>query len=179
MSRRATPSTRTFTDHLGAATDRAGMFAAVAAHTGTRRVVYTVSSLDVTASYVWPDVTYVDTDQRARTAFADTASAMRLADQNKTYEGEPRIRFLGGEYDRVLGALPVASWDLVISLHGGPVGENAARCLKPGGWLLAGTREPGEGYRLDALVLLAKKKYRLVTEGLDRAAAGYVFQREA
>ncbi|MET1073428.1 MAG: hypothetical protein ABWY11_12345, partial [Umezawaea sp.] len=137
MSRRATPSTRTFTDYLGAATDRAGMFAAVAAHTGTRRVVYTVSSLDVTPSYVWPDVTYVDTEQRARVAFADTASAVRLADQHKTYEGEPRIRFLGGEYDRVLGALPVASWDLVISLHGGAVGENAARCLKPGGWLLA------------------------------------------
>ncbi|HWO62621.1 MAG TPA: hypothetical protein VNO31_21585 [Umezawaea sp.] len=172
MSRRATPSTRTFTDHLDAAPDRTGLYAVVAAHTGARRVLYPVSSLDVTPSYTWPDVTYVDTDQRTQTAFADTASAIRLADQHKTYQGEPRIRFLGGEYDRVFGALPVASWDLLLSLHAGPVGANAARCLKPGGWLLAAGPVADPEFVFDASVLLSVRgKYRVVSEEAERPAA--------
>ncbi len=172
MSRRATPSTRTFTDHLDAAPDRTGMYAVVAAHTGAKRVLYPVSSLDVTPSYTWPDVTYVDTDHRAQTAFADTSSAIRLVDQHKGYEGEPRIRFLGGEYDRVMGALPVASWDLLLSLHAGPVGVNAARCLKPGGWLLAAGPVADPEFVFDAAVLLSVRgKYRVVTEEAERPAA--------
>jgi SAM-dependent methyltransferase len=177
LSRRATPSTRTFTDYLEATADRSGMYALVAAHTGAQRVLYTVSNLDVRPSWTWPDVTYVDSDQRTKNAFADTASAIRLAAQHKSYEREPNIRFLGGDYNRVLGALPVASWDLVISLHPGPVGENAARCLKPGGWLLAKENTPDPDYRLNALVLHAKGKYRLVTDDLTRPAAAYLFQR--
>lgn len=172
MSRRATPSTRTFTDHLDSAVDRTGLYAVVAAHTGARRVLYPVSSLDVTPSYTWPDVTYVDTDQRTRTAFADPASGIRLADQHKTYQGEPRIRFLGGEYDRVFGALPVATWDLLLSLHAGPVGTNAARCLKPGGWLLAAGLVDDPEFTFDASVLLsARGKYRVVSDEAERPVA--------
>ena len=172
MSRRATPSTRTFTDHLDAAADRTGLYAVVAAHTGAERVLYPVSSLDVTPSYTWPDVTYVDTDQRTRIAFADTAAAIRLADQHKTYQGAPRVRFLGGEYDRVFGALPVASWDLLLSLHAGPIGVNAARCLKPGGWLLAAGPVTDPEFVFDASVLLSVRgKYRVVSEEAERPAA--------
>ena len=172
MARRATPSTRTFTDYLDAAPDRTGLYAAVAAHTGASRVLYPVSSLDVTPSYTWPDVTYVDTDQRARIAFADTASAERLIEQHKVYGGAPRVRFLGGEYDRVMSALPVASWDLLISLHAGPVGTNAARCLKPGGWLLAAAPVADPEFAFDAAVLLSVRgKYRVVSEDAERPAA--------
>ena len=172
MSRRATPSTRTFTDHLEAAADRTGMYAVVAAHTGAQRVLYPVSSLDVTPSYTWPDVTYVDTDQRAQVAFADLAAATRLVEQHKVYQGAPRIRFLGGEYDRVFGALPIASWDLLLSLHAGPVGANAARCLKPGGWLLAARPVTDPEFVFDAAVLLSVRgKYRVVTEDAEKAAA--------
>jgi hypothetical protein len=172
VSRRATPSTRTFTDHIEAAADRTGLYAVVAARTGAQRVLYPVSSLDVTPSYTWPDVTYVDTDQRTQIAFADTASAIRLVEQHKAYQGEPRIRFLGGEYDRVFGALPAASWDLLISLHAGPVGTNAARCLKPGGWLLAAGPVADPEFVFDASVLLSVRgRYRVVAEEAEKPAA--------
>jgi SAM-dependent methyltransferase len=172
VSRRATPSTRTFTDYLDAAPDRTGLYAVVAAHTGASRVLYPVSSLDVTPSYTWPDVTYVDTEQRAQIAFADPASAVRLIERHKVYDREPRVRFLGGEYDRVMSALPVASWDLLISLHAGPVGANAARCLKPGGWLLAAHPVADPEFVFDAAVLLSVRgRYRVVSEDSERPAA--------
>ncbi|MFI8392297.1 hypothetical protein [Streptomyces sp. NPDC085540] len=80
-----------------------------------------------------------------------------------------------GDYTRTLRELPEAEWDLAISLYAGPVSEHVARCLKPGGWLLANNSHADAGlahvnpaYRLAATVHHRAGRYRLTTDDLER-----------
>ncbi|MEU3192758.1 class I SAM-dependent methyltransferase [Streptomyces sp. NPDC006992] len=162
-------------DHLG---DRTSLYRAVAAHTGARRVLYPGSYLDLAPSAVWPDVTYLDADARARRAFQGS-DATALAARHKEYPEHPRITFVPGDYTRTLAELPEAEWDLVLSLYAGPVSEHATRCLRPGGWLLANNSHADAGlahldprYRLAAVLHLGPGRdpgrHRLTTDDLDR-----------
>ena len=58
--------------------DRARLFHAVAAHIDATAVLYPGSWVDIAASIVWPDVTYVDTDGNAERFFADSAGVDEL-----------------------------------------------------------------------------------------------------
>ncbi|MFJ6486763.1 MULTISPECIES: hypothetical protein [unclassified Streptomyces] len=79
------------------------------------------------------------------------------------------------DYTRTLRELPEAEWDLAISLYAGPVCEHVARCLKPGGWLLANNSHADAGlahvnpaYRLAAAIHHRAGRYRLTTDDLER-----------
>ncbi|MFE5676333.1 hypothetical protein ACFQ7B_06400 [Streptomyces erythrochromogenes] len=164
-----------FTEYVRHIGDRTGLFLAVAAHTGARRALYPGSYLDLTPSYALPDVTYLDSDARARKAFAEPGAALGLARRHRHYAQSPRIGFVAGDYRRTLRELPAAEWDLAISLYAGPVSEHVTRCLKPGGWLLvnnshadAGLAAVDPAYRLAAAVHHRTGAYRLTTDGLDR-----------
>ncbi|MFE7180874.1 class I SAM-dependent methyltransferase [Streptomyces erythrochromogenes] len=166
-------SSRAFTDYIDHIGDRTGMFLTVAAHTGARRALYPGSYLDLTPSYALPDVTYLDSDARARKAFADPA-ALALAGRHRRYPQDPAITFVPGDYTRTLRELPAAEWDLAISLYAGPVSEHATRCLKPGGWLLvnnshadAGLARLNPAYRLAAAIHHRASRCRLLTDNLD------------
>ncbi|MFJ6785626.1 class I SAM-dependent methyltransferase [Streptomyces yangpuensis] len=167
-------TSRAFTDYIHHIGDRTDLFLAVAAHTGARRALYPGSYLDLTPSYALPDVTYLDSDARARKAFADPA-APALATRHRHYPQNPRITFVPGDYTRTLTELPAAEWDLAISLYAGPVSEHVTRCLKPGGWLLANNSHADAGlahldpaYRLAAAIHHRTGHYRLTTDNLDR-----------
>ncbi|GIG66644.1 hypothetical protein [Phytomonospora endophytica] len=161
-----------FTSYLDTTGDRSRLYLEIAAHTGARRVLYPGSYLDIAPSYVWPDVTYLDADDRATRMFADAEVPLSLAVRHKRYPGDPLIAYIPGDYTRTLPELPAASWDLVISLSAGLVSEHATRCLKPGGYLLANNSHADAGLactdphlRLSAVVGLDGT---LSTGGLDR-----------
>ncbi|AOW92638.1 hypothetical protein BFN03_07885 [Rhodococcus sp. WMMA185] len=171
MSRFGNP----FTDYLQSIGDRTDLYEAVADRIGARRVLYPGSYLDLAPSYVWPDVTYLDSDTRAHRAFTGTDAAISLARTRRKYEAEPRIEFIAGDYTDSLAALPRAQWDLALSLYAGPVSEHAARCLRPGGHLLvnnshadAGLAHLDSGFELEAAVHCESGRFRVVTDGLDR-----------
>ncbi|MFE2476145.1 hypothetical protein [Streptomyces sp. NPDC059389] len=168
-------TSRDFTDYIDHIGDRTDLFLVVAAHTGARRALYPGSYLDLTPSYALPDVTYLDSDARARKAFADPSAAVELAGRHRHYPQDPAITFVPGDYTRTLRELPAAEWDLAISLYAGPVSEHAARCLNPGGWLLvnnshadAGLARLNPAYRLAAAVHHRAGRYRLTTDRLER-----------
>ncbi|QWQ40536.1 hypothetical protein KME66_05510 [Streptomyces sp. YPW6] len=163
-----------FTDYIDRIGDRTALYQAVASHTGARRVLYPGSYLDLVPSNVWPDVTYLDADARARKAFQGPDAAT-LATRHKHYAEQPRIAFVPGDYTRTLAELPAAEWDLVISLYAGPVSEHVPRCLRPAGWLLANNSHADAGlahldprYRLAAVLHRRSGRYRLTTDDLDR-----------
>lgn len=168
-------TSRDFTDYIRHIGDRTDLFLAVAAHTGARRALYPGSYLDLTPSYALPDVTYLDSDARARKAFADPVTTRELARLHRHYPQDPEVTFVPGDYTRTLRELPAAEWELAISLYAGPVSEHVARCLKPGGWLLANNSHADAGlahidpaYRLAAVVHHRAGRYRLTTDRLER-----------
>ena len=166
-------SSRDFTAYLDKTGDRSRLYLEIAAHTAARRVLYPGSYLDIAPSYVWPDVTYLDSDDRATRLFADAEVPMALAVRNKRYAGDPVITYIAGDYTRTLPELPAESWDLVISLSAGLVSEHATRCLKPGGFLLANNSHADAGLactdpRLRLTAVVALDEGRLSTIGLDR-----------
>ncbi|MGW8974813.1 hypothetical protein [Streptomyces platensis] len=167
-------SERAFTDYLDRIGDRTALYAAVAAHTGARRVLYPGSYLDLAPSYVWADVTYLDADARAAQAFAGP-DATTLARRHRRPPGQPLITFVPGDYTDTLSGLPAAAWDLALSLYAGPVSEHAKRCLRPGSWLLANNSHADAGlahldpdYRLAAVIHHRSGRYLLTTDHLDQ-----------
>ncbi|MFC4128258.1 hypothetical protein [Nocardia rhizosphaerae] len=164
-----------FPDYLRRIGDRTPLYTAVAECTGAQRVLYPGSYLDIAPSYVWPEVTYLDSDARARKAFADPETPLSLVRAHRRYTVEPAITFVPGDYTRTLAELPAAQWDLAISLYAGPISEHVARCLRPGGWLLANNSHADAGlahlnarFELAAAVHHRSGVYRLTTDGLDR-----------
>ncbi|MFR9749880.1 hypothetical protein ACL02S_02470 [Nocardia sp. 004] len=168
-------STTAFIDYMERIGDRTDLYAAVADRTGAQRVLYPGSYLDLAPSYIWSDVTYLDSDARARKAFADPDAATALARDHRQYTADPLITFVPGDYTQNLAELPGDAWDLVISLYTGPASEYATRCLRPDGWLLVNNSHADAGlahldprYRLDAAIHHRSGRYRLVTDDLDR-----------
>ncbi|SEK31890.1 hypothetical protein [Rhodococcus maanshanensis] len=165
---------RAFTDYIDHIGDRTGLYIAVAEHTGARRVIYPGSYLDLAPSYVWDDVTYLDSDARAHRAFTGT-SATHAARARKGYSGEPQVAFHHGDYTHTLLELPTAAWDLAISLYAGQVSEHVKRCLHPQSWLLVNNSHADAGlahldpdYLLAAVIDHRRERYALTTTGLDR-----------
>ena len=113
--------------------DRERMFRAVAATVEARTVLYPGSHIDIAASVVWPDVTYVDSFGGAAKFFADHDGVDELLDEMGAAGHE--WRFIGQDYTSELD-LPDASFDLLISLYAGLVSEACTRHLRVGGVLL-------------------------------------------
>ena len=68
--------------------DRVDIFTAVAEVVGARSLLYAGSYVDITPSFVWPSVTYVDVDKRANRFFGDADGVAELVfDSEKTRRG--------------------------------------------------------------------------------------------
>lgn len=153
--------------------DRQGLFRAVADSIDARRVLYPGCYVDVAASFVFPSVTYVDSDARARRFFADSEGVRELVAQQPGAPAEPHVEFVAGDYTHDLG-LAEASFDLLVSLYAGFVSEHCTRYLIPGGWLLV---NPSHGdvamaslddrYELSGAVAGGSGSYRVLHDDLD------------
>ena len=115
--------------------DRLRLFEAVADFTGDQPVLYPGSFVDVPASFVFDDVTYVDSDRQAARFFGDQEGVEEIVGAHRLRPGRARWRFLGVDYRETLD-VPDRSAGLLVSLYAGFVSEHCTRYLRPGGWLL-------------------------------------------
>ena len=151
--------------------DRHRLFSAVATSIDASLVLYPGSFVDIAASFVFDDVTYVDMDKRAPRFFADGSGVDEIIDQHGN--AGATWRFMGADYTADLG-IADASVDLLVSLYAGFVSVACTRYLRPGGWLLA---NPSHGdvalaslnpaYDLVGVVISRSGDYRIRTDVLD------------
>ncbi|SEL78337.1 hypothetical protein [Haloferax larsenii] len=97
------------------------------------RVLYPGSYVDISPSFVFPDVTYVDMDQRCPTFFTDDAVQQRVP---YSYQ------FIHGDYREPLDIAPV---DLLLSQYAGPISHYCKQYVRPGGHLLANNSHADAG----------------------------------
>jgi len=153
--------------------DRLRLFSAVSSAVRARTVLYPGSFVDVAASFVFPAVTYVDNNRRAKRFFADVDGVDEIVAGNRVDEGERSLVFLPDDYRGDLG-LSEESFDLLVSLYAGFVSEHCTRYLRVGGSLLV---NPSHGdaamasidprYRLQAVAKSGNGRYRIDTADLD------------
>jgi len=151
--------------------DRWRLFSAVAGTVAAERVLYPGSYVDVAASFVFPTVTYVDSDARAKTFFSDISGVGEIIATQVGSLRNPEFRFIHGDYT---AALEIdADYDLLLSLYAGFVSQHCTRYLRVGGVLLV---NPSHGdaamasidprYELCGVVTSRAGDYRVRTEGL-------------
>lgn len=153
--------------------DRWRLFRTVAAAFPAGRVLYPGSYVDIAPSFVFRDVTYVDTDDRAGRFFDDTEGVSEIVAAHDGAPTNPGITFLHGDYTTDLG-LPIEGFDLLVSLYAGFVSEACTGYLRVGGVLLA---NPSHGdvamasidprYELVGVVKARSGQYRISTARLD------------
>ena len=142
--------------------DRHRLFTAVAATVDAKNVLYPGSFVDLAASFVWPSVTYVDLERRARQFFTDDDGVATLLAEHDTDPATRSVRFIEADY-RVPLDLDDGEFDLLISLYAGFVSEHCTRYLRPGGTLLV---NPSHG---DAAMASIDERYRLRGVATSRA----------
>lgn len=152
--------------------DRLRLFSAVAEYIGDTPVLYPGSFVDVAASFVFDVVTYVDTDRRAATFFADEAGVDEIIERHRTRPARARWRFLGADYRSALDVQPVG---LLVSLYAGLVSEHCTRYLRPGGWLLANSSHGDVAmasldrrYELAAIIDVRSGRYSVSERRIDQ-----------
>lgn len=136
------------------------------------RALYPGSFVDVAASAVFPEVTYVDIDKRAPRFFSDSDGVAEIIE---TMGGnrDHVIQFLHADYREDL-SIDRGTFDVLISLYAGFVSEHCTDYLRSGGTLLVG---PSHGdaamasidprYRLRGVVMSHSGSYRVSTDRLD------------
>lgn len=152
--------------------DRERLFAAVGGSWQPRSVLYPGSYVDIAASFVFDDVTYVDSDKRAAKFFADRSGVNEIISRHRTATAATEWSFVGGDYGSDLG-LDIASFDLLVSLYAGFVSDACTRYLVPGGRLLVNSSHGdvalaalNPAYRLEAVVNSRAGRYTVATKDL-------------
>ncbi len=163
--------------------DRWRFFRAVASEVSARSVLYPGSYVDVSASFVFPSVTYVDVDRRAAAFFGDAQGVREIIASHTASSGhergsEPEFAFLHQDYTGDLG-LTNGSFDLLVSLYAGFVSEACTEKLRIGGTLLVNSSHGDAAmasidprYRLSAAVVARAGDYRVVTSNLQAYLVG-------
>ena len=153
--------------------DRWRLFRVVAAHVEARQVLYPGSYVDISPSFVFPSVTYVDVDRRAAAFFEDAAGVNEIIQAHTGSPTTPEFAFHRADYATDLG-IADASFGLLISLYAGFVSEACTTKLRVGGALLV---NPSHGdaamasidprYQLIGAVVARSGDYRVRTTDLD------------
>lgn len=153
--------------------DRLPLFAAVADAIDAADVLYPGSYVDLTPSFIWPTVTYVDLDRRAKRFFADVDGIGELLYEHGADPNQHRVRFIDGDYRESLD-IDEDSYDLLISLYAGFVSEYCTRHLRIGGHLLVNASHGDAAmasidprYGLRAVVTTRNGTYRVTSTELD------------
>ena len=153
---------------------RAGLFHALAAWNRPKRVLYPGGFIHVTASFVFPSVTYVDMDRQAARFFADLDAVHAFVDQHKVYEGPCQIAFHGQSYEDPLSE-DDGSFDLLLSLYAGFISAPCKRYLAVGGVLAANNSHGDAGlasvdpdFEFIGVVRGRGDALKVDTEALDR-----------
>jgi hypothetical protein len=153
--------------------DRRPLFDAVADAASATSVLYAGSYVDLTPAFVWPEVTFLDVDRRARRFFDDAEGVAELIAEHDPRPGPHRVEFVHGDYTEPID-LADESFDLLVSLYAGFVSEHCTRHLRVGGYLLANSSHGDAAmasidprYRFAAAVTFVDGRARVRTDDLD------------
>jgi hypothetical protein len=136
-------------------------------------VLYPGSFVDIAASFVFPNVVYVDSDRRAAAFFSDITGVDELVRENGRGFQAAQWEFLSADYTADIG-VEDESVDLLVSLYAGFISEEWTRYLKQEGHLLvnsshgdAALASLDDRYRLVAAVRKLRNGYRIDASDLD------------
>ena len=171
-----------YNDHIARVGDRTPLLAMVADRYPVTLALYPGSSVDITPSFAFRSVTYVDSTKRTAEFFEDTEAIERLIENRKRYKGPFDVGFLPMDYTEPLPETD-GSFELLLSFSAGFVSEACKRYLSPGGWLLADDSDGDASlaaidpdFSLVGVVSLQRDgRFRFVTDSLD----GYMIPKRA
>ena len=99
-----------------------------------KKVLYPGCYVHITPSLIFSDITYVDSF-RNTDKFYESQEIKKFIEKNKEYSEKSKFKFYLQDYSKDLPE-ELESFDLVISLYGGFVGQAAKKYLKKGGLLV-------------------------------------------
>ncbi len=134
--------------------DLIGLFRKIKRKFNPKKVLYPGSYIHITPSFIFPDVTYVDSLKKID-KFFESEDVKKLIKKNKEYRKKERFKFYNQDYSRKLPER-LGSFDLVISLFGGFIGQAVKRYLKKGGILVCNDSHG------DASMANLDKDYKLI-----------------
>ncbi len=151
--------------------DRQRFFTAVSEAIPAARVLYLGSFVDIAPSFVFDDVTYVDTDRRASRFFDDATTVDAIIREHRA--DETHWRFIRADYRRELD-LESDSFDLVLSLYTGPTSDACGHFARPRGHFLANSSHGevallalDERFSLAAVITSRAGSYAVTQRGLE------------
>ena len=135
--------------------DRLRLFSTVASVVDAHKVLYPGCFVDISPSFVFPNVTYIDLDTRVPKFFSDKAGILEIIAGHKEASSESTVTYIHGDYQLPLGLKP-GYFDLLISLYAGFISEHCTEYLRIGGVLLV---NPSHG---DAAMASIDPRYELI-----------------
>lgn len=136
------------------------------------KVLYPGSFVHITPSFVFPIVTYVDSDKNARKFFS-YPELNTFVDKHKSYPQDSTMTFYAEDYTK-FNAEPDQSYDLLISQYAGFISQHCKRYLKIGGILLVNNSHGDasmayidDDYEFQAVVIHRNERYRISDQNLD------------
>jgi len=139
---------------------------------GISKVVYPGSYIQISPSFIFPCVVYIDSDKNA-IRFFQSSKLIEMVNQRKEYSEDPEIVFHGVDYRNLIGKYQ-SKFDLLISQYAGFISDVCKPYLKTNGYLLvnnshgdAGMASIDDDYVLIAAVHKRKGKYCLSMTSLD------------
>ena len=152
--------------------EQVDLFRLLKAEYGISSAIYPGSYIQVSPSFIFPHVVYIDSDPQA-IRFFKGESLGELVAGRKEYPQEPKIAFHGIDYKEFIEEYR-SKFDLLISQYAGFISEVCKPYVKPGGYLLvnnshgdAGMASLDRDFRLIATVHRRTGKYRLSTASLE------------
>jgi hypothetical protein len=139
---------------------------------GIANAVYPGSYIQISPSFIFPFVVYLDSDRKA-VKFFQSKTPLEIVRNRKAYPEEPRIFFHGIDYRDLIGEYQ-STFDLLISQYAGFISGVCKPYLRRGGYLLvnnshgdAGMASLDADYQFVAAIHRSEGKYRLSTTALD------------
>ena len=111
-----------------------GLFREIKIKFNPKKVLYPGCYVHITPSLVFYDVTYIDSFRNTNKFFEDS-EVREYINKNKEYKEKTKIKFYHQDYFKEIQE-KLDSYDLVISLYGGFVGQAVKKYLKKGGILV-------------------------------------------
>jgi len=149
------------------------LFSAIGGEVEAERVLYPGCFVDISPSFVFPEVTYVDVDARTPRFFEDKAGVLEIIARHNGAPDHPDVRFIHADFTTPLD-LPKQHFDVLVSLYAGFVSEHCTEHLRVGGTLLV---NPSHGdvamasidprYALSGVVTSRGGDYKVRRSGLN------------
>ncbi|WP_381415247.1 hypothetical protein NPX79_00880 [Spiroplasma endosymbiont of Anurida maritima] len=114
--------------------DRKSIYEKVVDKYNIKTAIYPGSHIDISPSFIIPNVTYVDNFKGTIKFFKNIDKIINYVEENKEYQDTVKVSFIGENYKNLNHTEKV---DLIISQYAGFVGQDTKHLLKVGGILFA------------------------------------------